>query len=123
VSPPRSQDVPLPLPPAEAQGFFRYDLRVATVVQARPHPTARVPAYILTLDLGPLGQRVSSAQLTRRYTPQELVGRQVVVVANLPPKRVGGISSQVLVLGALPEPGEVVLLSPDAPVPNGSPVA
>lgn len=107
-----------PMQPVE--GFFAYDLRVGTVVAARVNAGARAPALVLTLDLGPLGSRTTSAQLTRRYAPETLVGRQVVAVVNFPPKRIAGVRSEVLVLGGLPGEGDVVLLAPDALVPNGT---
>ena len=110
-------------PQQEVAGFFAYDLRVGTVLTARPNTGARVPAYILEIDFGPLGRRVTSAQLTRHYRPEDLVGRQVVAVVNFPPKRIAGVKSEVLVLGGVPEPGDVILLHPDHPVPNGTPVA
>ncbi|MDA8199841.1 MAG: tRNA-binding protein [Thermaerobacter sp.] len=107
-----------PMQPVE--GFLAYDLRVGTVVAARVNAGARVPALVLTLDFGPLGKRTTSGQLTRRYDPETLVGRQVVAVVNFPPKRIAGVRSEVLVLGGLPGEGDVVLLAPDAPVPNGT---
>ena len=88
-----------------------------------PNPQARVPAYVLRIDFGPLGMRTSSAQITRHYTPQDLVGRQVVAVMNFPPKRVAGVKSEVLVLGTVSEDEGVVLLHPSFPVANGTPVA
>jgi tRNA-binding protein len=78
----------------------------------------------LEIDFGPeLGVKASSAQITRRYNPEEIVGRQVVAVVNFPPRRVAGFKSEVLVLGGVPEAGDVVLLAPDAHVPNGTPIA
>jgi tRNA-binding protein len=107
--------------PAE---FFAFDLRVGTVVAAEAFPEARVPAIKLVVDFGPvLGRRASSAQLTRRYTPEALVGRRVVAVVNFPPRRVAGFKSEVLVLGAVPEAGDVVLLAPDADVADGTRIA
>jgi tRNA-binding protein len=104
--------------------FFAVDLRVGTVVAAEPFPAARVPAIKLEIDFGPeIGRRRSSAQLTRRYDAATLVGRQVVAVVNFPPKRVAGYVSEVLVLGGVPEAGDVVLLAPDAAVPDGTKVA
>ncbi|MBE3590339.1 MAG: tRNA-binding protein [Firmicutes bacterium] len=96
---------------------------VRPVRRAEPFPEARVPAIKLWIDFGPLGEKRSSAQITRRYDPEALVGRQVVAVVNFPPKRIAGFSSEVLVLGGIPEEGDVVLLRPDAPVPDGTPVA
>ena len=103
--------------------FFAIDLRVGTVLRAEPFPEARKPSIKLEVDFGPLGIRRSSAQLTRRYAPEALVGRQVVAVVNIGERRVAGFTSQVLVLGGVPEEGDVVLLSADAPVPNGTRIA
>ena len=95
-------------------------MRVGLVVDAKEFPEARKPAYRLWVDLGPLGIKRSSAQITDRYRPEELVGRQVVCVVNFPPKQVGSFVSEVLVVGAYTERGEVVLLRPDSPVTPGS---
>ena len=103
--------------------FQRIRMHAGTIVEAVPNPQARVPAYVLRIDFGPLGMRTSSAQITRHYTPQGLVGRQVVAVLNFPPKRVAGVKSEVLVLGAVSEEEGVVLLQPSFPVANGTPVA
>jgi tRNA-binding protein len=100
--------------------FERVDLRVGTVVRAEPFPEARKPSYKLWIDLGPLGERRSSAQITDRYRVEDLVGRQVVCVVNFPPKRIGPFVSEVLVLGAYADGGTVVLLRPDAAVAGGS---
>ena len=103
--------------------FFAIDLRVGTVLRAEPFPEARKPSLKLEIDFGPLGIRRSSAQLTRRYTPEALVGRQVAAVVNIGERRVAGFTSQVLVLGGVPAEGDVVLLAVDAPVPNGTRIA
>lgn len=108
---------------ATYEDFLKLELRVGTVVEASPFPEARVPAIKLRIDFGPLGIKASSAQITRRYAPEKLIGRQVVAVVNFPPKRVAGYVSEVLVLGGIPEMGDVVLLAPDQPVPNGTPIA
>ena len=106
---------------ATPEEFFTVDLRVGTVVAAEPFPEARVPALKLEIDFGPeVGRRRSSAQITRRYDAASIVGRQVVAVVNFPPKRVAGYVSEVLVLGGVPEAGDVVLLAPDESVPNGT---
>lgn len=115
-----SNDGAAPLAWAE---FERVDVRVGRVLSAAPFPEARTPAIRLEIDFGPLGVRRSSAQLTRRYDPAALVGRLVVAVVNFPPKRIAGFRSEVLVLGAIPEAGDVVLLAPDADVPPGTRIA
>ncbi len=104
--------------------FFAIDLRIGTVLAAEPFPEARKPAIKLRIDFGPeLGERQTSAQLTRRYAPEELVGRQVVAVVNIGTRRIAGFMSEVPVLGGVPEEGDVVLLAPDAAIPNGTRVA
>jgi tRNA-binding protein len=100
--------------------FERVDIRVGTVVDAQPFPEARKPAIKLWVDFGgEIGVRQSSAQLTVHYTPDRLIGRQVLAVVNFPPRRVGGFESQILVLGLPDENGAVVLLRPDIKVPDG----
>lgn len=102
--------------------FERLRLTVGTVTAVEDFPEARKPAYRLTIDLGPLGTRRSSAQITH-YPKAELLGRQVVCVLGFPPKRIAGFESEVLVLGALSEAHGVALLRPDRDVEPGSPVA
>ena len=103
--------------------FERVSLRVGTVVSAHLNPKARVPAIVLEIDFGPpLGTKTSSARITRNYSPGALVGRQVVAVTNLAPKRIAGVRSEVLVLGAVCEAQGVVLLEPSLAVANGSPI-
>ncbi|MGB8954638.1 MAG: tRNA-binding protein, partial [Tumebacillaceae bacterium] len=81
-------------------------------------------AIKLRIDFGEeLGIKQSSAQITKRYAPEQLIGRQVVAVVNFPPRRVAGFASEVLVLGGIPEKGDVILLQPDQPLPNGTPIA
>ena len=95
-------------------------MRVGVVVDAKEFPEARRPAYRLWIDFGPLGVKRSSAQITAHYRPGELVGRRVIAVVNFPPKRIGPFVSEVLVMGAYDEAGEVVLLQPDRSVIPGS---
>lgn len=102
------------------QDFEKVEIHVGTVLTAEPFPEARKPAYKLTIDFGPLGVKQTSAQITLRYKPKRLVGRQVLAVTNFPPKWIAGFKSEVLVLGAVPEEGDVVLAKPDEKVTNGS---
>jgi tRNA-binding protein len=98
--------------------FFGVDIRSAVITAVEDFPEARNPSWKLRLDLGPLGERVSSAQITG-YSREELLGSTVVCVVNFPPRRVAGFKSEVLVLGVYDPRGEVVLLRPDRPVPPG----
>lgn len=98
------------------------DVRIGTVLRAEPNTRARQPAIKLWIDFGSLGEKQSSAKLTDRYEPEDLIGRQVVAVTGFDPMRVAGFRSDVLVLGALTDSG-VVLLAPDGPVDPGSAVA
>ena len=106
--------------PIEWSDFERVELRVGTVLTAVPNPKAIKPAYVLTVDLGEFGVRTSSAQLTVHYTPEQLVGRQVLCVCNFAPKRIAGVQSQLLVTGGYDDDGAVVLAGFDHPVPNGA---
>jgi tRNA-binding protein len=102
------------------EDFERVDVRVGRVVEAKPFPEARKPSIKLSIDFGPeVGEKRTSAQITEHYTPDLLLGRQVVAVVNFPPKRIAGFKSEELVLGVPDEAGEVVLLSPDLEVPPG----
>lgn len=101
--------------------FTKVELRVGRIISASPFPEARKPAYILHVDFGPeIGTRKSSAQITHLYTPEELVGRQVMAVVNFPKKQIGPLMSECLVTGFHNERGEVVLCAPDRPVPLGA---
>lgn len=108
---------------ATFEDFQKIDLRVGTILKADSFPEARKPAYKLTIDFGELGIKLSSAQITKRYKAEELIGRQIVAVFNFPPKKVAGFKSEVLILGATPDADDVVLLSPENELPNGSVVA
>ena len=100
--------------------FARVDVRAGTVLAAEPLAGARKPAYALRIDFGPeIGERRSSAQITQRHAADDLIGTQVCAVVNFPPKRIAGFESQVLVLGMDDENGNVVLVRPAFPVPNG----
>jgi len=100
--------------------FAKVDIRVGRIVQAEPFPEAKKPAYKLWVDFGgDLGVRKSSAQITKHYTIEGLVGRQVVAVVNFPARQIGPVKSEVLVLGVPDEAGEVVLLGPGHEVPLG----
>ena len=108
----------------EFDDFARVEMRVGRIVEALPFPEARKPSYRLRIDFGPdFGERVSSAQLTITYPdPAVLIGRQIVAVMNFPPRRIAGLASQVLVLGAMGTGGAVHLLAPDPPCPEGLPI-
>lgn len=104
----------------EFADFARIDVRVGTIMRAELNASARKPALTLWIDFGAeLGERKSSAQLTRHYTPEGLLGRQVAAVVNFPPRQIGTVRSEVLVLGFPDEEGEVVLIGPDRKIPNG----
>lgn len=105
----------------EVGDFQKIDIRAGTVVAAEPFPEARTPAIKLRIDFGPdLGIRKSSAQITGHYAPEALVGRQVLAVVNFPPRQIGKVLSEVLVLGLSDAAGDVVLIGPDSPVPDGA---
>ena len=100
--------------------FAKVDIRVGVITRAEPFPQARKPAYKLWLDFGPeIGEKRSSAQITKHYALEDLIGRQVMAVVNFPPRQIGPVMSEVLVLGVPDAEGEVVLLSPSQAVPLG----
>lgn len=100
--------------------FLKVDIRVGRVTRAEPFPEARKPAIKMWIDFGPdIGERKTSAQVTKHYTPESLTGRMVMGVVNFPPRQIGPMRSEVLVLGVADADGEIVLLAPDADVPPG----
>lgn len=100
--------------------FEAVDIRVGTIIRAEPYPGARKPAIKLWVDFGgDIGEKRSSAQITQHYTAEALIGKQVLAVVNFPPRQIGKVMSEVLVLGMPDATGEVVLVRPDLAVPNG----
>ena len=100
--------------------FMKVDIRVGRVTAAEPYPEARKPALKLWIDFGgEVGEKKTSAQITAHYTPENLVGREVMAVVNFPPRQIGKFMSEVLVLGLPDQDGEIVLLRPDMEVPVG----
>ena len=102
--------------------FEKIEMRVGTVLHAEPLVAARKPAIKLRIDFGPLGIKQSSAQITTHYTPETLVGTQVIAVVNFPPKQIGKFMSECLVLGVYAPDDSVILLRPDKPIANGQQV-
>jgi tRNA-binding protein len=109
-----------PAPPISYDDFMKVDIRVGRIVEVEPFPEARKPAWKLKIDFGPeIGTKKSSAQITKYYAREELVGRLVMAVVNFPPRQIGKFMSEVLTLGAPSAEGEVVLLQPERDVPIG----
>lgn len=105
------------------EDFLKVDMRVGKIIKVEDFPEARKPAYKLTVDFGPLGIKRSSAQITKRYKKEQLVGRQIAAVVNFPPKQIANVVSEVLVLGAVTKQGDVILLKPDEDVALGDRIA
>jgi tRNA-binding protein len=100
--------------------FERTDMRIGTIIEVNDFPEARKPAFQLTIDFGSeIGIRKSSAQITKRYLKEELLNRQIVGVVNFPKKQIGKFMSECLVLGAVGQEGDVILLAPDFKIENG----
>ncbi|MEQ6353558.1 chaperone CsaA [Lysinibacillus sp. M3] len=106
---------------ATIEDFMNLDIRIGTVIQAEVLPKAKVPAIKMKIDFGEeIGHKQSSAQITKHYTPEGIIHKQVVAIVNFPPRRVAGFKSEVLVIGGVPIEGDVILLAPEQPVPNGT---
>lgn len=102
--------------------FAKIDIRSGTIVEVKDFPNARKPAYQLTIDFGDLGMKQSSAQITKHYTKEDLLGKQIVAVVNFPEKQIANFFSQCLVLGVYDENKDVILLQPERAVKNGQQV-
>ena len=102
---------------------MKVDMRVGTIIKAEPFAEAKKPAFKLEIDFGELGVKQSSAQITKRYTSEDLVGKQVAAVVNLPPMLIARYKSEVLVLGGVPNEEDVILLQPDTTVENGTKIS
>ncbi|WP_419875138.1 chaperone CsaA [Candidatus Pristimantibacillus sp. PTI5] len=106
---------------ATIDDFLNLDIRVGTVIQADFFAEAKIPAIKLRIDFGPdIGVKTSSAQITKRYKTEDIIGKQIIAVVNFPARRIAGFKSEVLVLGGIPEKGDVILLKPDIELPNGT---
>jgi tRNA-binding protein len=111
-------------PEIAPEDFFKTDIRLGTIVRAEPFPEAKKPAIKLWVDFGPeIGEKKSSAQITAHYQPETLVGRRVLAVVNFPPRQIGPVRSEVLVLGVTDTDGSILLLNADGDAPNGARVS
>lgn len=99
--------------------FLKVEMRVGTILSAEVFTEAKNPAFRLMIDFGDFGKKKTSAQITKKYKPEELIGRQVIAVINFPPKQIANMMSECLVLGGLGENKEVTLIQPESAVPNG----
>ncbi|MGA3599417.1 chaperone CsaA [Lysinibacillus agricola] len=109
---------------ATIEDFVNLDIRIGTVIYAEELQKARIPAIKMEIDFGEdIGIKQSSAQITKRYTPEGIIGKQVVAIVNFPPRRVAGFKSEVLVIGGVPVDGDVILLTPDQHVSNGTKIS
>ncbi|MNI28261.1 Methionine--tRNA ligase [compost metagenome] len=106
---------------ATIDDFLKLDIRVGTIIKAEFFAEAKMPALKLQIDFGPdIGIKTSSAQITKRYKAEVIVGKQIIGIVNFPARRIAGFKSEVLVLGGIPEKGDVILLKPDIHLPNGT---
>jgi tRNA-binding protein len=101
------------------EDFQKIDIRVGKIIEVKDFKEARSPSYKVKIDFGELGIKISSAQITKLYSKEDLLNRQIVAVVNFPPKRIAGFKSEVLILGVMKEDREVILLQPDREVPLG----
>lgn len=109
---------------ASIENFTALDIRVGTIKEAEFFEEAKIPAIKLKIDFGQeIGVKSSSAQITKRYKAKQIVGKKIIGIVNFPPRRIAGFKSEVLVLGGVPEKGDVILLKPDTEIPNGTPIA
>ncbi|HLD12980.1 MAG TPA: tRNA-binding protein [Candidatus Nanoarchaeia archaeon] len=100
--------------------FMKIEIHVGTILEAKPFPEAKKPAYQLTIDFGPLGIKQSSAQITHLYTPEQLKGKQIIAVTNFPKKQIANFHSECLVLGGVVDEKNIILLQPERTIPNGT---